>query len=124
MELLHYYKIYTKVLSKKITDAKKDHYNNLIMHSNNKIATTWKIIKTERGKTWPRDNATKMDVNGTTTCNPQIISDAINQYFLSVGNNNLISMTNTNYNTVITSPLDYLLETFLYGFSLEFNITT
>jgi hypothetical protein len=50
-DLSHYYKIYTKVLSKKITNAKKDYYNNLIMHSNNKIATTWKIIKTERGKT-------------------------------------------------------------------------
>jgi hypothetical protein len=94
MDLLNYYKIYTKVLSKKIMDGKKDYYNNLIMHSNNKIATTWKIIKKERGKTCTRDNITKMDVNGTTTCNPQIICDAINQYFLSVGNNNLIRSQN------------------------------
>jgi hypothetical protein len=86
------------------------------MHSNNKIATTWKIIKTERGKTCTRVNITKMDVNGTTTCNPQIISDAINQYFLSVSNNNLISMTNTHYNAIISSPMDYLLGAFSMPF--------
>jgi hypothetical protein len=64
-----------------------------------------------------RDNISEMDVNGCTTCNPQIISDAINRYFISVGNkNDLISMTNTNYNAVISSLMDYLLGTFSMPF--------
>jgi lipoate-protein ligase A len=48
--LKHYYKIYCKILSDVIKAAKKLHYNRLISNSNNKMKTTWSIIKSVTGK--------------------------------------------------------------------------
>jgi DNA repair protein RadC len=79
---VNYCKTYCKLLSKNITEAKKEYYNNLIIQSKNKIATTWKIIKSETNNTYIRDNITEINVKGTMTCNPQIIADAMNQHFL------------------------------------------
>jgi hypothetical protein len=62
------------------------------------------------------DSIIEMDVNGTVTCNPQIIADAMNQYFLSIGNNIVNGMSNINYNITINCPLDYLLHTFVKPF--------
>jgi hypothetical protein len=45
-----YYKRYCKILSNVILTAKKLQYNRIILNSNNKIATTWKIINYENGK--------------------------------------------------------------------------
>jgi hypothetical protein len=42
--LNHYYKMYCKILSKKL------HYNRLISNSNNKMKITWRIIKSETGE--------------------------------------------------------------------------
>jgi hypothetical protein len=42
-----YYKRYCKILSNIILSAKKLHYNRLILNSNNKMATAWKIINYE-----------------------------------------------------------------------------
>jgi len=40
---------YSKVLSMVISTAKTLHFNNEIIHSNNKIETTWSIIRSETG---------------------------------------------------------------------------
>jgi hypothetical protein len=63
IDLLNYYKIHTKELSKKIREAKKEYYNNMIKQSKNKIATIWNTIKIEKGKTCTKDNIIKMEVN-------------------------------------------------------------
>ena len=41
---------YSKILSKVIRTAKTLHLNNQIIHSNNKIKTTWTIMKHETGR--------------------------------------------------------------------------
>jgi hypothetical protein len=45
-----HYKLYCKVLSNVILEAKRNNYNNQILRSNNKIKSTWKIITVESGK--------------------------------------------------------------------------
>jgi hypothetical protein len=40
---------YCKVLAKVITEAKKEYYGSTMLKSNNKIKTTWSIIKKETG---------------------------------------------------------------------------
>jgi hypothetical protein len=50
IDLLNYYKRYTKELSKKLREDKKEYYNNMIKQSKNKIATTWNIIKMKKVK--------------------------------------------------------------------------
>jgi hypothetical protein len=122
MNLLNYYKA---LLSKNTIEAKNYYNNNLIQHSKSKIATTWKIIKTVIGKIYTRDNITKMDVNGIMTCNPQIISNAMNPYFLSIADSIVNGISNMNYNTITNSPVDYLLKTFIKPFpKIKYNNIT
>jgi hypothetical protein len=40
---------YSKILSKVIKNAKISHYNEQIIHSNNKIKTRWNIVRSETG---------------------------------------------------------------------------
>jgi len=49
--LKNYYKALCKSLSNNITKAKCSYYNKLLCNSNNKISATWKIVKTETGRT-------------------------------------------------------------------------
>jgi hypothetical protein len=44
------YTRYCKLLFKVILSAKKLHYNKIILNSNNKMITAWKIINHESGK--------------------------------------------------------------------------
>ena len=48
-----YYKKYFSVLSKVISNAKKLHYNKVILGARNKVRATWKIINNEKGITYP-----------------------------------------------------------------------
>jgi hypothetical protein len=41
---------YCKILNNVINEAKKQHYSRLTAKSDNKIKTTWNIIKRETGK--------------------------------------------------------------------------
>jgi hypothetical protein len=50
LNLKIYYKQYCKILSKVILAAKKLYYNKIIINSNNKMRSTWKIINEEKGK--------------------------------------------------------------------------
>jgi hypothetical protein len=42
-----HYKMYCKILSKVNMEAKRSNYNSQILESNNKIKTTWEIVKVE-----------------------------------------------------------------------------
>jgi hypothetical protein len=44
--------MYCKILSKVIKEAKRNNYNSQILESNNKIKTTWEIVKVESGKNY------------------------------------------------------------------------
>jgi hypothetical protein len=45
-----FYIKYCKIVNNVIKEAKKQHYSRLIVKSDNKIKTTWNIIKKETGK--------------------------------------------------------------------------
>jgi hypothetical protein len=107
---------YCKLLSKNTAETKKEYYNNLITQSKNKTATTWKIIKSETSNTYIRDNITEMNVNGTMTCNPQRLSDAMNQHFLPVAGNTVNGVSSISSNNTINSSTDYLFQTFVKPF--------
>jgi len=51
-------------LSKVIKAAKQLYYNNKISKSNNKIKTTWGIIKTETSKTHTNKGTQLINING------------------------------------------------------------
>ena len=76
------YKALCKSLSKNITKAKCSYYNKLLCNSNNKISSTWKIVKTQTFRSNTNEGITTTSVNGNLIDNPQLISDSFNNHFL------------------------------------------
>lgn len=72
-KIKEYYKEYSKILSKVIVEAKRSMYNNQVLNSDNKIKTTWNIIRTETN----RIKRVKTNENKNS-------SESFNKYFLSV----------------------------------------
>ena len=53
------------LLSKVMKAAKKLHYDKMTLNSTNKMETTWKIIKTEKGKTNQKLGVQSLKINNT-----------------------------------------------------------
>lgn len=77
---------YSKILSKVIRTAKTLHLNNQIIHSNNKIKTTWNIIKRETGRLNIKHDKVNI-CNTDKKYNESINVEIFNKYFLTVANN-------------------------------------
>ena len=86
IKLREYYKRYSKTLSHVIRTAKILHYNNQILHSDNTVKATWKIIKRETG-----GNNTKYDnintLNSDKEHNKSPNAENFNKYFSTVAEN-------------------------------------
>jgi hypothetical protein len=78
----HYIK-YCRILKKVIKETKKLHYGRLIAKSNNKIKTTWNIIKKETGKGHPIEQAPSLLVNNKKLTDPSVVTSAFNNFFLT-----------------------------------------
>ena len=76
-----YYKVYCKILTKVIKDAKRMTLNKRIYKSNNKIKTTWNIINELLGKQQPLQSIQKLIIDGTQLTNQQDIANALNKHF-------------------------------------------
>jgi len=50
LRLKSHYKVYCKILSIVIKEAKQNNYNNQILESKNKIKNLWEIVKLESGR--------------------------------------------------------------------------
>jgi hypothetical protein len=111
--LLNHYKVYCKILSDVITTAKKKlHYSRLILNSRNKIKATWSIVKSVTSKKSTTETVHQLNINGSMTNNPQIISDNFNDYFLTIADtiNHDNSDGNNRINLIKNKPLDYLVS--------------
>ena len=84
--LKQYYKVYCKILTKVIKDAKRMTLNKRISKSNNKTKTTWNIINELLGKQQSMQGMQKLIIDGTQLTNQQDIANAFNKYFSSVNN--------------------------------------
>lgn len=71
-------------MSNNITKAICSYYNKLLCNSSNKISTTWKIVKTETGRTNTNEGITTISVNGNIVDNHHLILDSFNNNFLSI----------------------------------------
>jgi hypothetical protein len=93
-----YYKRYCKILSNVILLAKKLHYTRIILNSNNKMATTWKIINHENGKPSHCNNTISLRIDNKEVTNHNKIANIFNNYFLSIADT-LNSGNNKHTNT-------------------------
>ena len=106
-----YYKKYCKILSNVILLAKKLHYNRLILNSNNKMATTWKIINHENGKSSHSNKTVPLRIENKEVTNQNKIANMFNNYFLSIAVT-LTSGNNKHTNIKEPNPISYLLNSF------------
>jgi hypothetical protein len=73
-------------------EAKWNNYNTQFLRSNNKIKTTWEIVKEDSGKKINKNNNINIqgiNVDGDSTDNPQVIASVFNEHFLSVAEKTL-----------------------------------
>jgi hypothetical protein len=104
-KLKAHYKSYCLILSKVIEAAKQLYYNSKISKSNNKIKTTWDIIKIETCKNHTNKGTQLTNVGGNLITNQQSIANYFNNYFLTVADRITSNIRNDkislNYNNTI-----------------------
>jgi hypothetical protein len=76
-----------KILSKVTKEAKKEHYSRLTAKSDNKIKTTWNIIKNKTGKMHLPEQPPSLLINIENVMDPKIVANALNTFFLTVTEN-------------------------------------
>jgi hypothetical protein len=81
--LKSHYRIYCKILSKVIKEAKQNNYNCQILEPNNEIKTTWKILKVESRKKTFNEDVQILNIREKSTKNPQATANVFNEYLLS-----------------------------------------
>jgi predicted SAM-dependent methyltransferase len=69
--LKSHYKMYCKILTKVIKEAKRNNYNCQILESNKKIKTTSDIVIVESGKKTINEDVQVLNTDGKSTNNPQ-----------------------------------------------------
>jgi hypothetical protein len=88
--------MYCKILSKVITETKRNNYNSQITESNNNIKTTWEIVKVESGKKTNNEDVQVLNIDGKATNDQQATASAFNEYFLSLVEKIYLNNNNTN----------------------------
>ena len=63
-KLKEHYKLYCKLLSKVVKEAKILQYRKQILTSYNKTRTTWNIVKSETGKRRGNEEISLLHING------------------------------------------------------------
>jgi hypothetical protein len=104
--LPNYYKNYCKILTNVIKMAKKNYYNRVLDHSNNKVKTAWNIIKSTSNIKPSAQNTTSIKINNKLSSDGQVIAETFNKYFVSAAQRNLIK--NLNMNSSSENPISYL----------------
>ena len=108
---------YSKILSKVIKTAKILYHNNQIIHSNNKIKTTWNIIKSENvGNNIKYDKVNIL--NTDKEYNKSVNAKILNKSFLPIAEN--VSCKITGSNKQILSCAKYSLSYLSQVFNLPF----
>jgi hypothetical protein len=79
----HYNKC-CKTLSRVIKEVKRQHYCRTIEKADNKIKTTWNMIKHESGKLQRMEQIPPFLINNENIIDPQKIADAFNTFILKI----------------------------------------
>jgi len=79
-----HHKLYWKLWSSIIREAKLLQYRKQILTSYNKTRTTWNIVKSETGKRRGNEEISLLHINGKLIQNQQTIANSFNDYFLTI----------------------------------------
>ncbi len=111
------FKIYRNKIKHLLLISKKSHYNNYFANNRNNIKETWKGIK-QLITLKPTKNSfpTTLEVGSSQLSNSQVIANAFNNYFSTVGSNlvNSIPIVQTPIETFLNAPLSIALNSLLH----------
>jgi hypothetical protein len=113
-------------LSNVIRAAKKLYYNRLISNSDNKVRTTWNIIKTVTGRKLKNHGIQTLNIDGKLTDDHNTIVESLNNYCLTVADkiNNDNSNPDLNNRDEAYKYLNYLSQAFTTPFpAIKFKCT-
>jgi hypothetical protein len=79
--LKNYYKLYCKILSNVIREAKKLYYSKQIENSKNKMKTIWDITRILTGVKTKNEDIHQLNINGNINYNLQTIPDFLTTTF-------------------------------------------
>jgi hypothetical protein len=111
-KLKAHYKSYRLLLYKIIKAAKQLYYNSKISKSNNKIKTTWDIIKTATCKNHTNKGTQLINIDGNLVTNQQAIANYSNNYFLTVADRITSNIKNDKISLNHNNPIHYLYKNF------------
>jgi hypothetical protein len=84
-DLINHYKIYCKILSAVIKEAKKLNYVDKIKKKSlNKNKTIWDIVNVETNRTGDTEKINTLNIDGNSISDCQEIANAFNKYFLTI----------------------------------------
>jgi hypothetical protein len=95
-----YYRTFCKVLSRNIMEAKRLHYDKLIINSKNRTETTWNIVKTLTGRKSYHEAIPNLSVLNKTCNSTKMIAESFNKYFLSIAET-IIKITLNNNSDIV-----------------------
>jgi hypothetical protein len=72
---------------KVIQEAKRQHCNRLTGKSNNKMKTTWNVVKQGTGKIHVTEQMPSLLMNNEQIKDPEKVTDVLNSFFLSTAEN-------------------------------------
>jgi hypothetical protein len=78
------YKLYCKILTRVIREAKQQQYRRRISTSKNQIKTTWNFVKSETGRKIDIEEIPTISYNGLRIDDQQTVSSIFNDYFSSI----------------------------------------
>ena len=91
------YKLYCRILSNVIREAKKCYFSKQVETSKNKMKTIWDITRLLTGIRTKNDDIHQLNTHNNTNNDSQTMPDFLNKYFLSItGKNHNVSDKNDN----------------------------
>ena len=83
--MLLYYRKYALILKRVVKAAKRLYFDNLIIKSDNKIRTIWRIINAELASSPGVSAPTEIAVNDEMVTDTHKICDSFNRHFANIG---------------------------------------
>ena len=105
IKIMHHYEYICKTLSHTIKETKRSYYNTNIT-SENAIKTTWNTVKSITIRRTVNEELKTLKIDGKCIKDCQIISNFLNDYFISTA----IMVNDGKFN--INHPMEYLYQTF------------
>jgi CRISPR/Cas system-associated exonuclease Cas4 (RecB family) len=120
-EIKKYYRLYSKILTNVIKEAKKIYYSRKVLTSSNKCKATWDIINEITGHRHTKIDPQGIKVDHKHITNPEEIAELFNKYFSAQGNDGIEYESQSNSSNEAKAKCYFNQDNKLYSTSFIFK---